>query len=246
MDTFQKVNHDYLVGHIKTTKICSLVAENLFFYFLDQWISELLIKCHFNSVPNYYFPFCQSSPVFSLVGTIVLTQQKDSLLQLIYSFLLVCHKFLSVVLAEVRFYSILLSAVSLSACYPSNSVLILTSAPPNTRCYGREPVGKLFSFLTLTFTDSLIFIVRLSSSTWLSQSLTLFLSSSLIISALLCYTVHPFFPSSASLPLFCLLPPLNFSFCLFSVCEEVLGKARVDILGIYLPCLGYTASLNVV
>lgn len=48
-----------------------------------------------------------------------LTQQKDLLLQLSYSFLLVCHKILSVVLAEVRPYSILLSAVSPSACYPS-------------------------------------------------------------------------------------------------------------------------------
>lgn len=59
-----------------------------------------------------------SSAVFSLVGAIFLTQQKDPFLQLIYSFLLACHKFLSGVLAEVRLYSILLSAVSPSACYP--------------------------------------------------------------------------------------------------------------------------------
>lgn len=49
----------------------------------------------------------------------LLTQQKEVWLQLIYISLLPCHNFLSEVLAKVRPHSILLSAVSPSACYPS-------------------------------------------------------------------------------------------------------------------------------
>lgn len=68
----------------------------------------------------------------------LLTQQKD--VWLISNSLLPCHNFLSEVLAEVRPYSILLSAVSPSACYPLLTLLILPSARPNT-----GSVGKLFS-----------------------------------------------------------------------------------------------------
>lgn len=123
---------------------------------------------------------------------------------------------------------------------PSNAVLIPTSAPPNTRCCGREPVGKLFSFpalISLTFSLLLLSVCLHLISTFAVSCLSV--AFSVLLSHYLSFTL---LYATSHLPLLFLIAPLlsaptnppgNFSLCLFSVCEEVLDKARVDILGIY-------------
>lgn len=144
--------------------------------------------------------------------TFLLTQQKD--VWLIYISLLPRHNFLPEVLAEVRPHSILLSAVSPSACYPLLTLLILPSARPNT-----GSVGKLFSCPRLPY---------LSPATLFLLSVCLHSADfhqvrppvRVIIWALLCSSPHRVAPLP-SLP-----PPLNFSPLFVQPVWRSVGQSR--------------------